>query len=115
VSSVDFRRGERGEGRVVVGLSSPDIQVNTRPQGGRVVVEFSGVSLPAELSRRLDVTDFATPVTRVETRQYAGGVRMEVATGAAFEHLAYPANGQYTLELSPVRDDPAARRTVNTA
>lgn len=115
VSSVDFRRGERGEGRVVVGLSSPDIQVNTRPQGGRVVVEFSGVNLPAELSRRLDVTDFATPVTRVETRQYAGGVRMEVATGAAFEHLAYQANGQYTLEISPVRDDPAARRNVKKA
>jgi type IV pilus assembly protein PilQ len=115
VSSVDFRRGERGEGRVVVGLSSPDIQVNTRPQGGRVVVEFSGVSLPAELSRRLDVTDFATPVTRVETRQYAGGVRMEVATGAAFEHLAYQANGQYTLEISPVRDDPAARRNAKKA
>lgn len=115
VSSVDFRRGERGEGRIVVGLSSPDVQVNTRPQGGRVVVEFSGAGLPAELSRRLDVTDFATPVTRVETRQYAGGVRMEVATGAAFEHLAYQANGQYTLEISPVRDDPAARRGAKKA
>ena len=115
VSSVDFRRGERGEGRIVVGLSSPDVQVNTRPQGGRVVVEFSGVGLPAELSRRLDVTDFATPVTRVETRQYAGGVRMEVATGGAFEHLAYQANGQYTLEISPVRDDPAAQRNVKKA
>lgn len=115
LSSIDFHRGDRGEGRIVVGLSSPDVQVNTRPQGGRVVVEFSGVGLPAELSRRLDVTDFATPVTRVETRQYAGGVRMEVATGGAFEHLAYQANGQYTLEISPVRDDPAAQRNVKKA
>lgn len=115
LNSVDFRRGERGEGRIVVGLSSPDVQINTRPQGGRVVVEFSGAGLPAELSRRLDVTDFATPVTRVETRPYAGGVRMEVATGTAFEHLAYQANGQYTLEISPVRDDPAARRSMKKA
>lgn len=115
LNSVDFRRGERGEGRIVVGLSSPDVQINTRPQGGRIVVEFTGAGLPAELSRRLDVTDFATPVTRVETRQFAGGVRMEVATGTAFEHLAYQANGQYTLEISPVREDAAARRNMKKA
>jgi type IV pilus assembly protein PilQ len=115
VSAVDFRRGEHGEGRVVVALSSPQIQVDTRPQGGRVVVDFKGASLPAELSRRLDVTDFATPVTRIETRPYAGGVRMEVATTGPFEHLAYQANGTYTLEVSPVRDDPAAKRNAKKA
>lgn len=115
VTGVDFRRGERGEGRVVVTLSSADIQVDTRPQGGRVVIDFKGVGLPAELSRRLDVTDFATPVTRVETRQYAGGVRMEVATTGTFDHLAYQTNGQYTLEVAPLRDDPAALRNVKKA
>lgn len=115
VSGVDFRRGEHGEGRVVVSLSSPNVQVDTRPQGGRVVIDFKGVGLPAELSRRLDVTDFATPVTRVETRPYAGGVRMEVATTGPFEHLAYQTNGLYTLEVSPVRDDPAALRNVKKA
>lgn len=115
VSAVDFRRGEHGEGRIVVALSSPQIQVDTRPQGGRVVVEFKGAALPAELSRRLDVTDFATPVTKVETRPYAGGVRMEVATTGPFEHLAYQANGTYTLEVAPVRDDAAARRNAKKA
>ena len=115
VNGVDFRRGERGEGRIVVSLSSADVQVDTRPQGGRVMIDFKGVGLPAEFSRRLDVTDFATPVTRVETRQYAGGVRMEVATTGPFEHLAYQANGLYTLEVSPVRDDPAALRNVKKA
>ena len=115
VSGVDFRRGEHGEGRVVVALSSPQIQVDTRPQGGRVVVDFKGAGLPAQLSRRLDVTDFATPVTRIETRPYAGGVRMEVATTGPFEHLAYQTNGTYTLEISPVRDDAATRRNAKKA
>ncbi|MDD3650433.1 type IV pilus secretin PilQ [Immundisolibacter sp.] len=115
IKAVDFRRGERGEGRVVVNLSSPQVQVDTRPQGGRLVVDFKGVGLPPELSRRLDVTDFATPVTRVETRPYAGGVRMEVATTGPFEHLAYQANGTYTLEVAPVREDPAALRNVKKA
>ncbi|MGK2942372.1 MAG: type IV pilus secretin PilQ, partial [Immundisolibacter sp.] len=112
VRSVDFRRGESGQGRVVVDLSSSDIQVDTRPQGGRVVITFKGAALPAELSRRLDVTDFATPVTQVETRQQAGGVRMEVSTQGPFEHLAYQTNGTYTLEVSPVRTDAASLRNV---
>lgn len=112
ISEIDFRRGEQGEGRVVVELTSPDVQIDTRPQGGRVVVDFKGATLPPNLSRRLDVTDFATPVTQIETRQYPGGVRMEVATAKQFEHLAYQANGQYTLEVSPVSDDPAALRNA---
>ena len=115
VTAVDFRRGERPDGRAGVNLSSPQVQVDTRPQGGRLVVDFKGVGLPPELSRRLDVTDFATPVTRIETRPYAGGVRMEVATTGAFEHLAYQANGTYTLEVAPVREDPAALRNVKKA
>ena len=112
ISDIDFRRGEQGEGRVIVDLSSPDVQVDTRPQGGRVVVDFKGATLPPNLSRKLDVTDFATPVTKIETRQYPGGVRMEVATAGQFEHLAYQANGQYTLEVSPVSKDPAVLRNA---
>jgi type IV pilus assembly protein PilQ len=115
VGGVDFRRGENGQGRVIVALSSPGIQVDTRPQGGQVVVTFKGAGLPAELSRRLDVTDFATPVTRIETRQFAGGVRMEVSTAGPFEHLAYQTNGTYTLEIAPIRIDTAALRNVKKA
>ena len=61
--------------------------------------------MPGIRTRRLDVTDFATPVTRVETRQYAGGVRMEVATGTAFEHLAYQANA-LAFKIAPLPNLP---------
>ena len=54
ISDIDFRRGEQGEGRVIVDLSSPDVQIDTRPQGGRVVVDFKGATLPPNLSRKLD-------------------------------------------------------------
>jgi type IV pilus assembly protein PilQ len=67
ITSVDFRRTRDGGGRVVVSLSDPSTPVDIRQEGGRVVAVFKDTSLPAELMRRLDVMDFATPVTTVDT------------------------------------------------
>ena len=60
---VDFRRGAEGEGRVVIDLSDPNTNVDIRQQGNTVVVDFLNTTLPDSLKRRLDVSDFATPVT----------------------------------------------------
>ena len=62
ITSVDFRRGDGGEGRVIVTLSDPSTVVDTFEEGGRIIVEFVNTALPQDLSRRLDVIDFATPV-----------------------------------------------------
>ena len=67
INSVDFRRTRDGGGRVMVNLSDPSTPVDIRQEGGRVVAIFKDTALPAELMRRLDVTDFATPVTTVDT------------------------------------------------
>ncbi len=67
ISSVDFRRTRDGGGRVVVNLTDPSTPIDIRQEGGRVVAVFKDTSLPAELMRRLDVMDFATPVTTVDT------------------------------------------------
>ena len=59
---MDFRRGDNGAGRVVITLSDPATPVDVRKEGDRVVLSFNGATLPADLQKRLDVTDFATPV-----------------------------------------------------
>ncbi|MGY8794137.1 MAG: AMIN domain-containing protein, partial [Woeseiales bacterium] len=63
INSVDFRRTRDGGGRILVNLSDPSTPVDIRQEGGRVVAVFKNTALPAELMRRLDVMDFATPVT----------------------------------------------------
>src|SRR5690606_32660217 len=73
ISNVDFRRGDQGEGRVIVTLSDPSVPVNMTQEGGQIVVDFIGTNLPSEYDRRLDVVDFATPVKEIDTRAYAGG------------------------------------------
>lgn len=99
VTGVDFRRGEQGEGRVVITLSDPSIPVDMRQEAGKIVLEFSGATLPEELERRLDVTDFATPVKLVDTERKGDKVRMEITPIGEYEHLAYQSDNQFTVEI----------------
>jgi type IV pilus assembly protein PilQ len=99
VTGVDFRRGDQGEGRVIVSLSDPSIAVDMRQEAGKVVLDFRGARLPEELQRRLDVTDFATPVKIIDTESAADGVRMQITSIGEYEHLAYQSENQFTVEI----------------
>jgi type IV pilus assembly protein PilQ len=104
IESIDFRRGEGGEGRIMVTLSDPAIVVNTFEQGDDIIVEFIGVQLPENLSRRLDVIDFATPVKIVDTKQAGENVRMVIEAGGAFDHLAYQSDDLFTLDVKALSE-----------
>ena len=104
VKAVDFRRGERGEGRVVVTLADPSTAVDMQTRGDDIVVDFRAASLPEKLERRLDVTDFATPVKTVDTFARDGNVRVVIGTVSDFEHLAYQAGKTFTVEVQPKAD-----------
>ena len=103
---IDFRPGNDGAGRIIVNLSSPQVGVDIRQQGQTLVVEFMRSSLPDSLRRRLDVTDFGTPVQSVSTFQTGDRVRMVVDPRGAWEHSAYQTDNQFVLEVRAVRADP---------
>ncbi len=104
IENIDFRRGEEGEGRVIVTLSDPSIVVDTQEEGGRIIVEFVNAELPERLQRRLDVIDFATPVQTVETVQRGNNVRMTILPKGLYEHLAYQSNDIFALDVKPVSE-----------
>jgi type IV pilus assembly protein PilQ len=103
---IDFRRGTDGAGRVIVSLPSTQVGVDIRQQGQQLVVEFLRSTLPEQLRRRLDVTDFGTPVKSVATFQSGDRVRMVVEPTGAWEHSAYQSDNQFVLEVRPVKVDP---------
>lgn len=103
---IDFRRGQDGAGRVIVSLPSAQVGVDIRQQGQSLVVEFLRSSLPENLRRRLDVTDFGTPVKTVASFQSGDRVRMVVEPTGAWEHSAYQSDNQFVLEVRPVKIDP---------
>ena len=107
ISDVDFRRSADGAGRVVVDLSDPSTVVDLQRQANNVIVDFRDTELPAELRRRLDVLDFATPVTTVDTIRAGEGTRLIIAATGEFEHYAYQADNQFTIEVrTTVPEDP---------
>jgi type IV pilus assembly protein PilQ len=105
ISSVDFRRTRDGGGRVMVTLSDPSTPVDIRQEGGRVVAVFKDTDLPAELMRRLDVMDFATPVTTVDTLRTNLDTRIVITAEGKYEQLAYQSDNEFTIEINPAATD----------
>jgi type IV pilus assembly protein PilQ len=103
---VDFRRGAEGEGRVVIDLSDPNTNVDIRQQGNTIVVDFLNTTLPDSLKRRLDVSDFATPVNNLSASQQGNNARLVVEPRGLWEHNAYQSETRFVLEVRPVREDP---------
>jgi type IV pilus assembly protein PilQ len=106
IKDLDFRRGEEGSGRIVVSLTSNQVGVDIRQQGQTLVVEFMKSSLPEGMRRRLDVTDFGTPVQTVTTFQAGDRVRMVIEPKGQWAHSAYQTDEQFVIEVQPVKIDP---------
>lgn len=99
VTDIDFRRGEDGEARVIIDMSAAGAAVDVRQERDTVVVEIPGVSLPDKLHRRLDVVDFATPVSMIDSEQSRDGTTLTLTTNRDFEHLAYQSDNQLVVEV----------------
>jgi len=106
LKDIDFRRGQDGTGRVIVNLPNNQVGVDIKQQGKTLVVEFLRSSLPENLRRRLDVSDFGTPVQNITTTQSADRVRMVVEPRGDWEHSAYQSDNQFVLEVRPQKVDP---------
>jgi type IV pilus assembly protein PilQ len=105
ITSVDFRRTRDGGGRVVVNLTDPSTPVDIRQEGGRVVAIFKDTGLPAELMRRLDVMDFATPVTTVDALRTNLDTRIVISADGKYEQLAYQSDNEFTIEVNPAPEE----------
>jgi type IV pilus assembly protein PilQ len=103
---VDFRLGSDNTGRVVVDLANNQVGVDIRQQGRNLVVEFTKSTLPEGLRRRLDVSDFGTPVQTVTTQQAGDRVRMTIEPKGDWEHSAYQSENQFVVEVRPRKVDP---------
>ena len=106
IRDVDFRRGQDGAGRVVVELPNNQVGVDIRQQGQSLVVEFQRATLPQNLRKRFDVTDFGTPVQSMSAVQVGDRVRLTVEPRGMWEHSAYQTDNQFVLEVRPQKVDP---------
>lgn len=107
LKDLDFRRGPDGSGRVIVDLPTNQVGVDIRQQGQALVVDFLKSSLPEGLRRRMDVTDFGTPVQTVTTTQQGDRVHMVIEPRGVWEHSAYQSDTQFVVEVRQQKQDPS--------
>ncbi len=108
LDDLQFRRSAEGEGRLILALSDPTVDVNVFSEGGNITLEFLETSVPESLLRRFDVTDFATPVTSVEVTTTERGARLQLKAAGNFDYLAYQTDERYVLSVKPLTGDEKA-------
>lgn len=103
ISGFDFKRGDKGEGRILITLANPNTIVNSKEQGGKVIVSFLNTKLSESLAKRLDVSEFATPVKFIDTvssdRQTTITVAMQ---NELYDYSVFQADGLLTVEFRPL-------------
>lgn len=99
IDFIDFRRGEDGQGVVMIELSQPDAGINLSEINGKITLEINNTQLSEAMDRKLDVIDFATPVTFVDARQSGDDVKVEIEANGIVDKMAYQTGNRYTVEV----------------
>lgn len=106
IRDIGFQRGKSGDGVVTVELSDPNAGITIRQQGKSLIVDFVKVTVPESLRKRLDVTDFATPVVSLNTVQQGADARMTINPHGLWEYNAYQSDNKFVIEVKPVIENP---------
>lgn len=106
INNVDFARGKNGEGRIIVDLSDASAGINIKQKGKTILVDFINTEVPANLQRRLNVTNFNTPVIYVDTMKQGKNGRMVIEPQGNWEHSAYQADKKFIIDVRQVVEDP---------
>jgi type IV pilus assembly protein PilQ len=100
IRDIAFRRGKNGEGRIEVALSEAGVGVDIKQKGQTVQVDFLNATLPKNLQRRLDVSEFATAAQTVETFGQGKSTRMVVTPKGKWDFFAYQTGKSFILEVT---------------
>ena len=99
IRDIDFRRGSSGEGRVITNLSDSTTGIDIHKDGDHLLVHFINTDLPRQLQRRLDVTDFGTPVATITSVKDGQDVDMRITPKGDYEYSAYQTDNQFIVEV----------------
>ncbi len=112
ITDVDFRRGENGEGLVSIGLADANTTVDVSRVGQNVILNFYRTGLPDSLNRKLDVVDFATPITTIDSQTDGSTTKVVIAANGEYDYLAYQADDQYVVSVKrPTQEELEERKS----
>jgi len=106
INSVNFARGKNGEGRIIVDLSDASAGINIKQKGKNIVVDFLDTDVATNLQRRMNVTNFNTPVVYVDTVKLGKNSQLIIEPKGEWEQSAYQADKKFIIDVRQVVSDP---------
>ena len=97
------QRGADGAGRLLVSFDREGVVTQVREGSeGRVIAELRDVDIPDSLNQIYDVTDFATPITRITPRTGQRETLLELQTNGPYAMISSQSGRTLTVEVQPV-------------
>ncbi|QEA37961.1 type IV pilus secretin PilQ [Pistricoccus aurantiacus] len=103
IESFDFRRGEGGAGRLIVYFDQDDVDVRVRRSGRQILATLQDVTLPPDQDQVLDVSDFATPITRITPTRGNNGIELAIQTSGDYTLNSTQLDRRLIIEAEPVK------------
>lgn len=114
IENIDFRRGKDGQGKIIITFNKPGALIDLREMADKINLEINSTQLPDRFDSKLDVIDFATPVSFVDVRTRNGNVKIDISASGNFEHMSYQTGNQYIIEVKEkVKDLTVDSQSIN--
>nr|WP_026301566.1 type IV pilus secretin PilQ family protein [Colwellia piezophila] len=84
IESIDFRLNSNNEGQVLIYLTDNMLAADVNDKLGRLNIEFHNTEILEDLLYKLDVTDFGTLVTSIETFKEGRNARLVIDVDGGF-------------------------------
>lgn len=99
IQAIDFRRGEKGEAKVLAFLEHNQAAIDVQERGGKIIADFHHIDIAEDLLYELDVLDFGTVVSRIETFKEDNKSRIVIEPNAAFKFTYQQLDNIFTLSV----------------
>lgn len=108
IKSIDFRRGKDGQGQLLVGLDNSSAAVDITNRGSHVIAKFHATAVADELIALMDVTDFATPVGKIDVSKQGNDIVLDLSISGGFDYRYDQSQNLFVVEV-------AAKKVATTA
>ncbi len=106
ISSFDFKRGDKGEGRLLIYLANPNTLANSKVDAGKVIINLTNTHLPENLTKKLDVSEFGTPIKFIDTITTNQGTQITISTlNELYDYSLLQSEGLLTIEFRPLNHE----------
>lgn len=101
IKRVDFKAMHNKGGKIIVDLSDDGVPVDIQKSKNKLSIKFPNTYVSNRLMESLDVRDFGSPVTTIDTSRRGSMTKLVIRMRAGYEHFTYQVDNKFVVEVMP--------------